>query len=114
MFVQDTTNHSIDENQWDNFVDFVNKLLEEHPIPQADAVMALKLGSSIHTHYESWQYQPLNIAKPLSLKVSYLLSYWKQNTNPSSMNAMVMALDDKLQSESSFTMMREKIKQRFL
>ena len=95
------------------FFAFVNKLLEEHPIPQADAVMALKLGSSIHTHYESWQYQPLNIAKPLSLKVSYLLSYWKQNTNPSSMKAMVMALDDKLQSESSFNMMREQIKQRY-
>jgi len=111
---KDSTSPSIDEKQWDNFVAFVNKLLEEHPIPQADAVMALNFGSSIHTHYQTWQYQPINIAQPVSLKVSYLLSYWKQKTNPSSMKAMVMAFDQELKSESSFNMMREQIKTHFL
>jgi len=108
-----STSQGIEDEQWDAFLAFVQKLLEEHPIGQADTVMALKLGSKVYQHYDTWQGQG-NMMKPFPAKVTYLLNYWESIKNHTSMNAMVMDLDEKLKDEASFNMMREKIKQRFL
>ena len=86
---------NIDDNQWDDFLAYVPKLLEEHPIPQADSIVALRVGNSVYQHYQSWQHNPINMVKSLTEKVCYLL-------------------DEKLQSEPSFNMMREQIKQQYL
>jgi len=104
----------IDEELWDDFLALVHSLLEDHPIAQADTVMALQLGSSVHHHYDTWKVQDTNIAKPFRFKVEYLLNYWKRKKNHSSMRAMVIDLDQKLKTEASFNMMREQIKKRFL
>ena len=109
-----STSQGIDSEQWDSFMAFVHKLLEEHPIAQADTIMALKLGSSACYYYDAWQSQPMNIAKPLHVKVAYLLDYWAKKMCLASMREMVSDLDEKLKSEPSFDMMREQIKPRFL
>ena len=105
---------AISENQWDDFLAFVDKQLEENPVTKADTLMAYKLGWSIYSHYNSWQYEAINIANPQPVKIGYLLNYWKQKRNHASMRAMVMDLDEKLKPEPSFNLMREQIKQRFL
>ena len=92
----------------------VQNLLVKHPEARADKVMAIKLGSSIYHHYDTWLGQSRNVDEPFDAKVIYLLSYWKNKRNHSSMPAMVMELDEKLKNETSFNMMREQIKQRFL
>ena len=114
MVFLDSTNQKISDKQWDEFVDFVNKMLEDHPNAQADTVLALRLGASILSHYDSWQIQPINIAKPLPVKVCYLLGHWKHKNNYTSMTAMVLDLNEKLKSEASFYLMRQQLKQRFL
>ena len=114
MVFPDSTDQNISDKQWDDFVDFVNKKLEDHPIAQADTVLALKFGASIYSHYDKWQIQPINIAKPLPAKVCYLLGHWKHINNHTSMTAMVMDLDEKLKSEASFNLMRQQLKQQFL
>ena len=113
LIVLDFESPTVFDDQWDDFLDYFPKLLEEHPTARADSVLALKLGNSIYQHYNSWQSDPMNIAKTPSEKVCYLLNDWKQKKNLASMRAVIMALDEKLKSESSFNMMREQIKQRY-
>ena len=76
--------------------------------------MALRLGSSISSHYEKWEYQPINVAKPLEVKIAYLLNYWKESNHYNSMKDLLMDFDEKLTSEKSFYSMREEIKQHYL
>jgi len=76
--------------------------------------MALRLGSSISAHYEKWQYQPINIAKPLEVKIAHLLTYWKETNHFDSMKDLLTEFDEKLTSETSFYSMRQEIKQHFL
>ena len=77
-FLLGTAINGIGEKQWDDFVSLVHKLLEEHPIAQADTVLAIKLGCAVYFHYDAWQGQTINMAQPLLAKVAYLLNYWKQ------------------------------------
>ena len=114
IFYQASTSLGIDEKQWDEFVEFVLELLVNHPISQADTVMALKLGSSVYQNYDNWLAQPNNVVKPFDAKVSYLLNHWKQKNNYTSMREMIVDLNEKLKKETSFNMMREELKQRFL
>ena len=114
MYVLDTKSLVADDSQWDDFLAYVSKLLEEHPIARADSIVALRLGTSVYQHYENWQYNPMNMVKSHPEKVCYLLNYWKQKNDLTSMRAIVMALDEKLKLESSFNMMRGKIKKRYL
>jgi len=55
----------------------------------------------------------MNFAKPPSEKVCYLLNHWKQQKKLASMSAVLIALDKQLESESSFNMMRQQIKERY-
>ena len=98
----------------DAFLEFIHKMLQEHPERQPDLIFAIKLGSSIYNHYEKWQYEPINIAKPRRAKVAYLLTEWMNRSNHKSIKEIVKDLDERLKSESSFNFMRENMIQRFL
>ena len=100
--------------EWVDFIDFVHKLLEEHPIPRVGNLMALRLGSSTYTHYSSWKVEAINIAKTSNEKIFYLLTHWREKMKPSSLKALVMKLDEKLSKDATFNSIREKISQRFL
>merc|ERR1712064_37803 len=78
--------------KWDDFVEYVPKLLEEHPTLQVDNVIALKLGSSIYSHYKNWKVDPMNIANSLPEKVGHLFDYWKQQRKHQSLKALVTEL----------------------
>lgn len=110
----DSLSPGVDEKQWDAFVAMVNSLLEEHPIAHADTILALRLGASIYSHYDTWLNQAINMIKPFPVKVAYLLNYWKQRKNHTTMRAMILDLDESLKAEGSFNILRQQIKEHFL
>ena len=104
--------HPIVKKQWDGFVEFVYQRLQKHPSRRPDAVMAILLGSSIRSHYMNWSYQIP--AKPLEVRIAYLLNYWRAKSHYHSMKDLLTDFDEKLKSQKSFDSMREEIKQHFL
>ena len=85
-----------------------------HSEPRADALLALQLGHSISSHYNTWECQSSNITKPSKVKVSHLLCYWKERNDHTSMKELAMDFNEKLKSEPSFNSMRQQIYRRFV
>jgi len=110
---QACNDQKISDEEWDRFVKFVEKLLEAHPITQADAVIAYNLGGGIYSHYDAWKSDGGNFLKPLKEKVRYLLTYWKEKNSEKTLKSLIIDLDNKLRDDSSFNLMRGKIKSHF-
>ena len=88
--------------------------MEDHPETRSDSLMAHHLGSSISSHYDKWENEPINTAKPRRVKVAHLLEYWKATTNHINMKKLVLDFDEKLGLDISFNSFREDVKKRFL
>ena len=88
--------------------------MEHHIDPRADAIMAILLGSSIYSHYDSWTNQPINIVKSLREKVNHLLCHWKETNCRDSIRELVIVFIEKLKPEPTFNLMRQKTRERFL